>query len=87
MSSVESLAQGLVTCTYLNKKYLDFIPEHGFINVNYETLEEELIKLIKNKNYRIEAAHKGSEWVKKVHDINVVMDTLYKYYEESGIIS
>jgi glycosyltransferase involved in cell wall biosynthesis len=86
MSSVESLAQGLAACTYLNKKYLEFIPEHGFINVNYETLENELIKLIKDKDYRLKAAAKGREWVVKVHDIKTVMDTLYNYYEEAGII-
>src|SRR4030095_7534283 len=38
MSSVESLAMGLVTCTFLNEKYLEFIPGHRFINVSYENL-------------------------------------------------
>jgi hypothetical protein len=86
MSSVESLSQGLATCTYLNEKYLEFIPEHGFVNVNYENLEQELIKLISDKAYRYEMAKKGREWVVKVHDIKVVMDSLYNYYKEAGII-
>jgi glycosyltransferase involved in cell wall biosynthesis len=86
MSSVESLAQGLATCTYLNEKYLEFIPEHGFVNVNYNNLEEVLINLINDKDYRMEMAKKGREWVKKVHDIKIVTDELYKYYKQAGII-
>lgn len=87
MSSVESLCQGLATCTYLNEKYLKFIPDHGFVNVNYDTLEQELIKLITNDSYRKMVSDKGREWVVKKHDLSVVMDQLYNYYEEAGITS
>ena len=86
MSSVESLAQGLATCTYLNEKYIEFIPDHPFINVNYENLESELVKLILDKDYRNNAAINGREWVVKTHDINKVGDKLYEYYKETGII-
>jgi glycosyltransferase involved in cell wall biosynthesis len=87
MSSVESLAQGLAVCTYLNKKYLDFIPDNPFVNVNYENLESELIKLIEDDELRKRIALKGREWVVKTHDINSVMNVLYQYYAEAGILS
>jgi glycosyltransferase involved in cell wall biosynthesis len=85
MSSVESLAQGLAVCTFLNQKYMDFIPDHPFINVNYENLEFELSKLIMDEAYRSETAKRGREWVIKMHGIKYVMDALYKYYKEAGI--
>ncbi len=87
MSSVESMAQGLATCTYLNEKYLEFIPEHAFINVNYENLETELEKLILDAGYREKMSCKGRDWVVKNHDINVVMEKLYEYYREAGILN
>jgi hypothetical protein len=87
MSSVESLAQGLATCTYLNEKYLEFIPDHGFVNVNYDTLESELERLIVDTNYREKMSLKGREWVVKTHDINVVIKKLYEYYRETGILT
>ena len=86
MSSVESLAQGLATCTYMNPRYIEFLPDHPFVNVNYDNLEGELIKLIDDKAYREEMARRGREWVVKTHDINAVMDKLYAYYKEAGII-
>jgi glycosyltransferase involved in cell wall biosynthesis len=87
MSSVESMAQGLATCTFLNQKYLEFLPDHGFVNVNYNNLEEELIKLITNDSYRKKMASTGRAWVIKRHDFSVVMNDLYKYYEEAGILN
>jgi hypothetical protein len=87
MSSVESFAQGLAVCSYLNQKYVNFIPDHPFINVNYDNLENELIKLIQDKDYRLDAARKGRDWVVKTHDYRVVTAKLYDYYKETGIIS
>ena len=86
MSSVESLAQGLATCTYLNPQYLEFIPDHPFVNVSYENLKTELIELIADSDYRAAAASRGREWVVKTHDIDAVMERLYSYYKDAGII-
>jgi glycosyltransferase involved in cell wall biosynthesis len=86
MSSIESLAQGLVTCTYMNPQCQEFFYDHPFVNVNYGNLKDELIKVIKDHEYREEVARRGREWVVKRHDIEAVMTQLYKYYEEAKII-
>ena len=86
MSSVESLAQGLATCTYLNLRYEEFIPDHPFVNVNYDNLAVKLIGLIEDDDYRKEMADRGRKWVVKTHSVNSVIGTLYDYYEEFGII-
>lgn len=86
MNSVESLAQGIPVCTYLNEKYLKFIPDHPFVNVNYDTLQSELISLIENPSLRADISAKGRNWVVKTHSIDAVMEQLYNYYEEYGIL-
>ncbi len=86
MSSVESLAQGISVCTYLNPQYQAFIPDHPFVNVGYDNLKRELIRLIESGDYRREMSERGREWVVKTHSIDAVMEQLYGYYEEAGII-
>jgi len=86
MSSVESLAQGLAVCTYLNPQYQAFIPDHPFVNVDYNNLRSELIRLIQSADYRQEMSVRGRDWLVKTHSINAVMDQLYIYYQEAGII-
>ncbi|MBC8203930.1 glycosyltransferase [bacterium] len=86
MSSVESLALGSVVCTHMNPKCENFLPDHPFVNVDENNLEDKLIKLIEDKDFREETVKKGREWVVKRHDIKSVMDALYNYYEEYGII-
>ena len=87
MSSVEAMAQGLATCTYLNEKYMEFIPDNGFINVNYDNLEPELERLVTDSEYRKKMQIKGRQWVVKIHDIKNVISDLYGYYKLSGIIN
>jgi hypothetical protein len=85
MNSLESLSMGLVCLTYLNPTYEKFIPDHPFINVNAENLEEKLIDLIKNPEMIKQKAREGREWVEKYHDYRNVIRTLYEYYESIGI--
>jgi glycosyltransferase involved in cell wall biosynthesis len=86
MSSVESLALGLATCTCMNPACLEFLPDHPFVNVNYDNLGEKIIKLVEDKGYREEASLRGREWVLKRHSLDAVMEQLYGYYKEAGII-
>lgn len=86
MSSVESLAQGIATCTYMNPRCTEFFPSHPFINVDYQNLDAELTMLVEDSEYREAAALRGREWVVKHHDIESVMEILYSYYREAGII-
>jgi len=86
MSSVESLAQGLPVCTYLNPQYQAFIPDHPFVNVDYNNLRSQLVRLIESIDYRREMSERGREWVVKMHSLDAVMAQLYSYYEDAGIL-
>ena len=85
-SSVESLALGIPTMTLINPEVDNFLGDHPFVSVHKETLEAELIKLIKDSDLRRELSERGREWVIDRHGIDSVMDTLYGYYDEAGML-
>lgn len=82
MNSVEALAMGVVCVTELIPKYVEFIPDHPFVNVNEETLYLTLKKLVKDKQLIQQYKHIGREWVIKHHDLHSTADVLYGYYRE-----
>jgi glycosyltransferase involved in cell wall biosynthesis len=86
MSGIENLCLGIPTCTRLRDEYVEFIPDHPFVNVNPDNLETELLRLIEDEDYRLAKGREGREWVVRTHDIRAVADVLYGYYEELGWI-
>ena len=84
MNSVEALAMGLCCVTELVPKYVEFIPDHPFINVTGDTLYEALVDLISNNEKIIEHKRNGRSWALKHHGLRHTADTLYSYYNELG---
>ena len=82
MNSIEALSMGLCCITELVPKYINFIPDHPFINITGDTLKLTLENLIINPNKILEYKKKSRKWVKKYHDIQNVADELYKYYQK-----
>ncbi|MBD3165243.1 hypothetical protein GF324_01475 [bacterium] len=82
MSGIENLCLGIPTCTRLRDEYVEFIPDHPFVNVNPDNLEDELIRLIEDTAYRHAKEEEGRAWVERTHDIKAVADVLYGYYAE-----
>lgn len=85
MSSVEYLSLGIPTCTSMRSEMEELLPDHPFVSVTPETLEEKLIMLIEDVSLRKEIAERGREWVVRHHDIQSVGDQLYRYYQEAEI--
>ncbi|MCH7611946.1 MAG: glycosyltransferase [Candidatus Marinimicrobia bacterium] len=86
MNSVEALSMGLCCVTELIPQYVDFIPDHPFVNVTGDVLYETLLELIENPNKIMEFKKRGRKWVVKYHDLHNTTDVLYNYYEKRGII-
>ena len=84
MNSIEALSMGLCCVTELIPDYVDFIPDHPFINVTGKTIYESLLNLIKNPNKIMEYKEKGRSWVVKHHDMHNVVKKLYYYYNENN---
>ena len=85
-SSVEALALGLPTLTLINPKVEAFLGDHPFVSVTTETLECELVSLIEDEALRHDLSQRGRDWVIQRHGLNAVMEQLYGYYSEAGLI-
>lgn len=86
MNSLESLSMGIPTCTNMVPQYEKFLPDHPFINVNAQNLKEKLIQLIHEPRLRIKMGREGRDWVRRKHDIRVVIEQLYSHYQRRGWI-
>ena len=86
MSSVESLSLGLVCLTELVDEYQKFIPDHPFIMITKESLEQDIRSLIQNKKKLLNKKNNSREWVEKYHDITNVANSLYLYYSKNSWI-
>lgn len=85
MNSVEALSMGVVCFTKMNEEYINFIPDHPFVNVSADNLKAELINLITEREKLKEKMIESRKWVVKYHDVSSVVDKLYDYYKEIGI--
>ena len=86
MNSVEALSMGLCCVTELVDEYVNFIPEHPFVNVNGYNLKETLEDLIINPDKIKEHKKIGREWVIANHDLHNTANVLYEYYKDRGIV-
>jgi glycosyltransferase involved in cell wall biosynthesis len=84
MNSLESLSMGIPTCTNMVPQYEKFLPDHPFINVNAQDLKEKLVQLIHDPELRSRKGREGREWVRRHHDIQVVIEQLYDLYRQKG---
>jgi len=85
-SSVEALAFGVATMTRINPEVAAFLGDHPFVSITVENLERELKELIEDEELRKYHAVLSRKWVIKTHGLPAVMDTLYGYYREVGLI-
>ena len=82
MNSIEALSLGLCCVTELVDEYVEFIPDHPFVNVTGDTLREILEVLLDNPEQILEHKKRSREWVIKYHDLHNTVDVLYGYYSE-----
>ncbi|MBM3325807.1 MAG: glycosyltransferase family 4 protein [Calditrichaeota bacterium] len=85
-SSVESLAMGIPTITRINAEVAAFLGEHPFIAADPTTLESRLVELIEEPQLREAIGEQARRWVEARHSLPAVMDCLYEYYREAGLI-
>ena len=77
---------GLCCMTELNDEYINFIPDHPFININEHNLYEKIKKLINHPQNIIDYKKSGRKWVVKNHDLNNTAEILYQYYNDNNWI-
>ena len=84
ISSLEALAMGIPTLTALTPEYAQYIPDHPFIRVDAENLEQKLIQVVTNREYRRGRGIAGRKWVEKSHDSRSVVAGILEIYREKG---
>ena len=85
MNSVEALSMSLCCLTELVDEYVDFIPDHPFVNVNGDNLKTILEGLIADPDRIKDHKKRSREWVITNHDMHNTANVLYEYYKERGI--
>jgi hypothetical protein len=73
----EALAAGCVVLSSMRYDYIDKTPQDcPIIDVNPDTLYDELKKIILDYPRRVDLAKQGRPYVNRYHDVNVVADTI-----------
>ena len=86
MNSVEAFSMGLACCTNLIPQYEDFLGNHPFVNVNRESLYEDLVKFVEDPELVREKRVAGRKWVEDTHSVHAVMKSIYTIYLKNGWI-
>ena len=76
---------GICTLTEMNEAYQEFIPDHPFIHIESDSINDVLVDLINNRKKINEFGQKSREWVSRYHDIKQVSKKLYTYYKSIGL--
>jgi len=82
ISSLESLAMGIPTCSSLVKGFSKEYPNHPFIEINENNIYSQLERLILNDKYRTEKGKEGKIWANEVHNYINVVKKIHKYISE-----
>jgi len=85
MNSIEAVAMGAVSCTYMDEDYQKFLPDHPFVHVSSDNLEQELLRLASDKDKLISMKQSSLQWMQKTHSLNAVGNQLYQYYQLLGV--
>lgn len=86
-NSIENLSMGVPTITEFSEDYLKFIKENPFIHSTIDTLKEQLISLIDNRDLMKDYSEKGRRWVEKYHSFESVNTRINELYSEYNIVN
>ena len=83
VTSVETMAAGKPTVTYIRPDLIEDFPESlPLVIANPDTIESVLRRLIEDPELRRDIGIASRAYVEKYHDVNVVTDNLLKIYHE-----
>jgi hypothetical protein len=78
INSLESLAMGIATCSCLAAGFAELYPDHPFIEIDEENMKVHLIKLIENRDLRLQKGAEGRPWVSNYHDSLKVIKRIHQ---------
>lgn len=78
--SCELMAMRKPVVCFINPEYGKYRSDLPIVNATPKTIEFELEKLILSKDLRVDIGESGFEYVKRYHDVEVVVDELFELY-------
>jgi hypothetical protein len=78
INSLESLAMGIATCSCLAAGFEKLYPNHPFIVVDEKNIKDQLVRLIKDHNFRQKMGNAGREWVIQNHNAKQSVKHIHK---------
>lgn len=78
MNGIEALAMGIPACSSLAPGFRNAYPDHPFLEVQAETLEAALIRLIEDTDFREKKGREGRRWVRRVHESVAVVRKIHR---------
>jgi glycosyltransferase involved in cell wall biosynthesis len=80
INSLEALAMGIPTCSCLAPGFAELYPDHPFVIIDANNLQEQLERLIQDPNRR-DIGVRGREWIVKNHDALSIVSKIHKLAE------
>lgn len=81
--SIELMALGLPAVCYIDDELFPYRRDMPIVNANPRNLTAKLKELVENEQLRQELGVKGQSYVRKHHDLKVIVDQCLRIYEES----
>lgn len=81
VNAIEALALGLCTCTSLTPEFLALYPDHPFVAISLDNVQEQLHLLCANAERRRLLAEKGRAWAERHHEAKRIVRRVHELVE------
>ncbi|RME01316.1 MAG: glycosyltransferase family 1 protein, partial [Calditrichaeota bacterium] len=78
INALEAIAMGIPTCTSLVPAFKAAYPDHPFVEVNADNLQQQLLFLMAHADRRLALSRKGRTWVESVHDSRKIVQKIHR---------
>lgn len=85
MAGIEAMCYGLIPATNLPPQQEELLGDHPFVKITPDTLYVQLTDLLRTGNLA-DHKRKSRDWVVQYHDVNRVIQTVYRIYRREGWI-
>lgn len=82
VNAIEGLALGVCTCTSLMPEFLARYPDHPFVEINFQNLRDQLLRLCAQPHWRRAFAKAGRAWAEKNHGATEIVRQVHQLVEQ-----
>ena len=79
--TLEALYSGAVSCFYMDRSLLKYVPFEFHADITPDSILDTLIEILEDESLRNQLRSRGYEYLIQYHDSQKIMDRLMKFYE------